>query len=212
MIRSSIFSLLLVIVSQAGYALDSYKEQPAKLDADDFEMDFKTGVRIYRGNVIFRQGSIRLTCDELTTYMNTNDELDKAICVGSPGTFKQRPEGQEEDINGQAMEITMDEIEQLVTLKSRAKVVQGGTMLSGRTITYDMALEKVRVKGGGTAGGQTTTQVSGSATEATVTSGAASPDTATTTITATEDDASAGTSGSSRPSIVIQPRKKKTTE
>ena len=186
-----------------GFALDSDKYQPATLDADDFEMDFNTGVRVYRGNVIFRQGSIRLTCDELTTYLNENDQLDKAICVGSPGTFKQRPEGHEEDVNGEAMEITMDEIEQLVTMKSRAKVVQGGTTLSGRIITYDMALEKVRVKGSGSSGTQASTQVSGSATEATVTSSAgASP----------EAEPVTQSSDSSRPSIVIQPRKKKPEE
>lgn len=211
MIRSSILLLLSLFLIPV-HALDSDKEQPATLDADDFEMDFKTGVRIYRGNVIFRQGSIRLTCDELTTYMNANDELDKAICVGSPGTFKQRPEGHDEDVNGQAMEITMDEIEQLVTLKSRAKVVQGGTALSGRIITYDMALEKVRVKGGGTADGQATTQTTGTATEATVTSGATSGDASGEAVASEDQPSTAATSGSSRPSIVIQPRKKKTTE
>ena len=211
MIRSSILMLLVVMLSQAAHALDSDKQQPATLDADDFEMDFKTGVRTYRGNVIFRQGSIRLTCDELTTYLNSDNELDKAVCIGSPGTFKQRPEGQEEDVNGQAMEITMDEIEQLVTLKSRAKVVQGGTTLSGRTITYDMALEKVRVKGGGSAEGQATTQATtqapAGATEATVTSA-----TTTSETVAAEESASEASTESSRPSIVIQPRKKKTTE
>ena len=63
----------------ASHALDSDSEQPATLDADDMEMDFATGLRVYRGNVVFRQGSIHLTCEELTTYFNDSDELDKAV-------------------------------------------------------------------------------------------------------------------------------------
>ncbi len=137
------------IFYQTGYTLDSDSEQPATLDADDFEIDFNTGIRIYRGNVAFRQGSIRLTCDELTTYRNDDDELDKAVCTGNPGRFKQRPADAEEDMVGTAMEITMDEVENLVTLKDQAKVVQGDSTVSGPVITYNRLTRKAFVKGGG---------------------------------------------------------------
>jgi len=190
MLKKLIYILLAGIFCQAGYALDSDMEQPATLDADDFEMDFNTGVRIYRGNVEFRQGSIRLNCDELTTYLNQNDQLDKAICIGNPGRFKQRPEGQEDDVVGTAGEITMDQIENLITLKSQAKVVQGGSTITGKTIAYDMSTEKVKVKGGGSQGTKTTTQS---------TSSGETP----------ESESSAVEVESSRPSLVIQPRKKK---
>lgn len=140
--------MLLGVFCQAGYALDSDAEQPANVNADEFEIDLNNGVRIYRGNAVFTQGSIKLSCDELTTYLNDNDELDKGICIGSPGVFVQRPEGAEVDIVGSALEITIDEIENLVTLKNQAEVVQGGTTITAQVITYNKLTEKVFVKGG----------------------------------------------------------------
>ena len=145
--------------------------------------------------MVFRQGSIHLTCEELTTYFNESDELDKAVCVGSPGRFKQRPEGAEHDVVGTAMTITMDQVEDLVTLKSQAKVVQGGTTISGRIITYNLVTEKASVKGGGSQASATSSSSQASGEES-----------------GSGETAAPSTEGSARPSLVIQPRKKKTSE
>lgn len=189
---------ILFITTLAGnaWALDTDSEQPATLDADDMEMDFASGQRIYRGNVVFRQGSLKMNCDELSTFFDDDGELDKAICVGGPGRFKQRPQGAEEDVVGTAMTITMDRINDLVKLKTQAKVVQGGMTITGRLITYDLKTEKASVKGG-------TTQSAGSGTSA-------AP--AAETSTEGGEAASVAEESTSRPSLVIAPRKKKTEE
>jgi lipopolysaccharide export system protein LptA len=160
--------------SMTAFALDSDREQPATLDADDFELDFNTGVRIYRGNVIYRQGTIRLNCDELTTYFNKHHELDKAICIGTPGRFRQLPEGSENDVFGKGSKIVFDQAKEEVLITGRAKVTQDKNVLTGRLITYDLIKQRVRVKG--------------------------SSSTA-------KSSSKKGTS--SRPRLVIQPRKKK---
>ncbi len=193
-----IFLMLLLVFAGPIYGLDSDSEQPATLEANDFELDLKTGVRTYRGDVVYRQGSIRLDCDELVTYFNADGALDKAICTGDPGKFKQRPEDSEDDMIGTAREIVMDQIEQLVVMKSRADVVQGGTRLTGRLITYDLKTEKVRVKGDSKAATKKAT--------ASTDSGTAESE----TVGGQEATASAAdTETSSRPTLIIQPRKKK---
>ncbi len=192
--------LLLACLLMAGeaLALDSDQEQPATLEANDFELDLKTGVRTYRGDVVYRQGSIRLDCDELVTYFNADGELDKGVCTGDPGRFKQRPEGSEEDMIGEAREITMDQVTELVTLKSRARATQGVNTITGRLITYNLGTEKVIVKGEAqtTAGA---TEPTGSAEPATSGGGT----TTASSETATEEPATPG-----RARLVIQPRKK----
>ena len=180
--------LLGCFLLQPTYALDSDRDQPATLEADDFEIDLGTGVRIYRGNVVFRQGSILLECDELETHLNDDGGLEKGICVGSPGRFKQRPQGAKHDIVGVARKITMDEIDEIVVLKSQVKVTQGGTQISGRTVTYDLVTEKIKVKGGSQTASSAKKQDSGEA---------------------SSDGTAQADQGSSRPSLVIQPRKKK---
>ena len=143
------------------------------------------------GDVVYRQGSIRLDCDELVTIFSDEGDLDKAVCTGDPGKFKQRPEGEDSDMLGEAREITMDQITELVTLKSRADVKQGTLHLTGRLITYDLKTEKVVVKGNQAAGKKSTI------------TNDAEPSTGS-------DDEAAGTAAtSSRAKLVIQPRKKK---
>ena len=193
------FRLLLVIVLVAlanmfglsVHALDSDRQQPATLDADDFELDLKTGVRTYRGNVILRQGSIRLDCDELVTYFNEDGELDKGICTGNPGRFKQRPEGQETDVVGQGLTITLDQVKEIIILKNRADVEQAGNRIKGKLITYDLKTEKVKVTG------------------STSTSKTASTTAGETGSAGSEEGSASADAETSRPRLIIQPRKKK---
>ena len=194
-----LMTILMSGLVQIATALDSDSEQPATLDADDMEMDFATGVRTYRGSVVFTQGSIRMTCDELVTYLNDGGSLDKAICTGNPARFKQRPEGQKNDVKGTALEITMDQIAELVTLNRSATVEQGTSTITGTVITYNLATEKANVKGGGSQ----STQSSSTATES------GSPtDTENVSAEVSETDSS----DKSRPSLTIQPRKKEQSE
>jgi len=142
------------IVWPAG-ALDLDKRQPATLEADDFEFDLGAGVRIYRGNVVFRQGSMHLDCDALVTHYDEDNQLEKGVCTGRPGRFKQRPEGQSADVHGHALSITLDNLKSLVILDGEAEVEQAGDRIQGRRITYDLQNKKARVTGGaGTTAGQ----------------------------------------------------------
>lgn len=129
-------------------ALDSDKRQPATLEADDFEFDLETGVRIYRGNVVFRQGSMHLDCDALVTHYDDDNELEKGVCTGRPGRFKQRPDDQAADVHGHALSITLDNLRSLVILDGEAEVEQAGDRIRGRRITYDLRNKKARVTGG----------------------------------------------------------------
>lgn len=128
-------------------ALDSDKRQPATLEADDFEFDLEAGVRIYRGNVVFRQGSMHLDCDALVTHYDDDNELEKGVCTGRPGRFKQRPEGQAADVHGHALSITLDNHNRWVILDGEAEVEQAGDRIRGRRITYDLRTKKARVTG-----------------------------------------------------------------
>ena len=146
------FVVLFWGLAQPGYALDRDAEQAASLQADDFEIDFNTGMRVYRGNVVFQQGSLRLNCQQLTTYLNDDEQVDKAVCTGSPGRFSQRLEGQDTDIVGRAEEITINQIKQMITLKgglkTNASVLRGSLSMSGKMITYNLSTQKAKVSGG----------------------------------------------------------------
>lgn len=131
-----------------SHAYDTDRDQPATLDADEFDMDFQTGVRTYRGNVVYQQGSIRLFADELVAYFK-DGELQRAVARGNLAEFRQRPEDSETDVVGVALRIELNEAEQLVTLRDRAKVTQDANTITGKLIVYNMLTEKVKVRSGG---------------------------------------------------------------
>ncbi len=185
----SIVSSFLLIISLVipAYAYKTDTEQPATLDADEFDMDFQTGVRTYRGNVVYQQGSIRLTADELVAYFK-DGQLERAVARGNPAEFRQRPDDSDTDVVGVGLRIEINEVTQIVTLKDRAKVTQDMNIVTGKKIVYNMATEKVKVTSGDRKKPTQTSTQTGSG------------DTAT--------PAAAEPEANSRPRIVIQPRKK----
>ncbi len=147
--RYSLLVLWMVLSAASTYAepLQNDLNQPAILEADHMELDLRNGVRVYRGNVVFRQGTIRLDCDVLTTHFE-DDELQQGMCVGSPGKFRQGLENSRDDFAGQAMEITLEGAENRVILRHQATVTQGQNTISGTVITYDMTTERIAVNQG----------------------------------------------------------------
>ena len=127
-------------------ALDSDGAQPTTLEADDFELDLQSGVRVYRGNVVFSQGRLRLDCDELVTRHDADGEMNEGVCRGNPGRFRQRASGQAADAIGRAGVITLRRAENIVILEGRADIEMSGNRIQGGRIVYDFARDTVQVE------------------------------------------------------------------
>jgi len=81
-------------------ALTSDRDQPISLEADFADVDDLNGISIYTGNVILIQGSMLIKAEKLTLHHNNAErDLEKAIAEGKKKTasFKQRPEGKQQD-------------------------------------------------------------------------------------------------------------------
>ena len=142
----SLLALSLFCIVPA-HALDSDGDQPLSLSADELDLDLKTGKRIYRGNVLLEQGSIRIDCHELTAEFNAAGEVSSSECTGDPGRFKQRPEDSDHDLIGTAESITFGRETNLAVFSGGAEVEQGDFKLSGDRITYNLDTERVQVTG-----------------------------------------------------------------
>ena len=122
--------LLLALACSPGISLglSEDNDQPMLIEADSAELDDKKGISIYKGNVKVTQGTLVLT-GEIMTVHNNGDDISKVIVEGSPATYRQRPDGKDNDINAQAL---ADGIFQ-ITGKSYSE--QGGTGGTGRRCT-----------------------------------------------------------------------------
>ncbi len=128
-------------------ALSSDRDQPAQIQADDTFIDFKTGVRTLTNNVLVVQGTLRLKADKLVGTYNKQGELVKAVADGSLARFKQRPDGQSQDVEGWAKKILVDYPTNTITLIGKAALKQGESTATGNKIVYNMATDKMRISG-----------------------------------------------------------------
>ncbi|MFT5112794.1 MAG: lipopolysaccharide export system protein LptA [Parasphingorhabdus sp.] len=142
------FTILLLITWPAWVsALESDRDQPAVIDAESVDIDFGTGKRTYEGDVRLVQGTLRITADILEVHFK-NDQLEKAIAKGKRAVFRQRPDGKEHDVVGKANFILLDEINNTITLTKDAELSQGPDVVSAKTIEYNMATDKMKMRGG----------------------------------------------------------------
>ena len=130
-------------------ALESDRDQPAVIDADSVDIDFGSGKRTYNGNVKLVQGTLRLTADVVEVHFK-DDKLQKAIAKGKRAVFRQRPDGKEHDVIGKAEFILLDEINNIITLTKDAELTQGRDQVRAKTIEYNMATDKMKMRGGTT--------------------------------------------------------------
>ena len=152
-----IFFLFIFLVCPTGVviALDSDRNQPAIVDAQDIEIDFAKGRWIYRGNVTIKKGTLHMTADEIQLIF-VNDILERAIAHGQPAVFQQQPEGSDYLIRGQAQQIEIDEIKNIAIFSGDAKLQHHRDTITGESIIYFIETEQMTVQGNATVPGQTT--------------------------------------------------------
>ncbi|MBI5617160.1 MAG: lipopolysaccharide transport periplasmic protein LptA [Gammaproteobacteria bacterium] len=142
-----------------AHALSTDSDQPIEIESDFAELDDQEHKTIYIGNVIVTQGSIRMTGDKLRANFNENRELIEAFMEGRPAHFKQTPDGDKQDIMGEALDVEYYAKKNLLFLIQRAKLTQGERLFEGYRINYDT--KKSIITGRGTPGDKPQTPEAG---------------------------------------------------
>ncbi len=143
LLRCLITAILVFPLASSG---SDDRDQPVVIQADEVDMDLKSGLRLYRGNVSVTKGSIRILADQIEMTFS-NEQLALALATGQPAVFRQRPAGKSHDVVGKGESIEMDEVNNLVTLRGGASLKQQQDTVYGETIVYDLRSGKLRVRG-----------------------------------------------------------------
>lgn len=133
----------LLITAQIA-ALSTDQEQPIQIEADAAELDDRTGITIYSGNVIVTQGSMYLHGRKLTITYNDDNSLKTAVMLGSPATFRQMPDTKSQgEINGKGIRIDYKATENKLILTEEAELTQNGKLFKAYKIEYDTEKSKM---------------------------------------------------------------------
>jgi len=159
------------VVAAASAVRD--RDAPLLFDAGQMKIDAKRKVRLLTGDVQLTRGSFELKSQQVE-LRETAQGGDFAVATSAPGLqahFRQRREGMDEVIDGQADRIEYDAKTEIVRLIGNAvlKRLRGNSItdeVSGQTIIYEHLRETFEVQGSGAGSrvkGVVTPQTKGSA-------------------------------------------------
>lgn len=107
--------LALAALALPAAGADRPPAEPVNLRADRIEIDQRRNLSRYQGHVVLTQGALRLTADRAETR-SRDQTLERVTAEGRPATFRHRPEGQPEPIEGEALRAEYEASEQRLHL------------------------------------------------------------------------------------------------
>lgn len=139
----------------AAWADKTDRNQPLNFAADSARVDEQKQVNILQGNVEITKGSIVIRADRVEVRQSPQG-YQSAVATGWPDKrayFRQRREGTDEYIEGEAERLEYDGRSDTVKLINRAVMrrFRGGNLIdevAGNTISYDNTTEVFQVVGG----------------------------------------------------------------
>jgi len=120
---------------------------PIEIKADSLIAQDSIGESTYQGNVIITQGKTEII-GETVTIFHPNRQVDRAIILGKPATFKKFNDDDQTWVNGQADKITYHTIDKIVILEGDAQINQAvKNSISGPEIIYNLTDKTLSAKG-----------------------------------------------------------------
>lgn len=144
--RYGVLVIVGLLLSSAAYAVDGDSEQPIQVEADSLEIRDNENISVYTGNVSLIQGSMQIHSDQLTIHFNDNNELVLMQMNGTPATFRQLNNDNQEML-GQADRLDYHEAESLLILTGNARFQTDGDIIQGSTIRINTQNDYVEANG-----------------------------------------------------------------
>ncbi|MDW3096219.1 MAG: lipopolysaccharide transport periplasmic protein LptA [Gammaproteobacteria bacterium] len=136
--NAKIFLFIALLVSlcalQNAIARSDDSEKPIHITADSAELNEKSGVSIYRGDVKMVQGTTILRGDIITVY-TSNNEVDKMISVGDLATYQETTDDGD-IVYAESEEMIHNGGEKKIELFRRGKITQAGNVIRSDYILY----------------------------------------------------------------------------
>lgn len=126
----------------------SDREKPINLESDRMEIDDAKKVATLTGNVVVTQGTLIIKSDRMVITQDGGG-FNKGVAYGNPATFRQKREGFDEYIDGQAQRMEYDGRNETLELFDKAVVKKGAEDVRGNYISYNSKTEFYQAFGGG---------------------------------------------------------------
>jgi len=137
--------VLLLAIGAVAHAERTDRDKPVNIEADRMLADDQKQTAVFEGRVVLTQGTFVLRADKLTVRQDTQG-FQTGVAVGAPATFRQKGDGVDEWIDGEASRIEYDGKSERVELFEKARVSRDKDEVRGNYISYDSRTEVFRVQ------------------------------------------------------------------
>ena len=142
-----VFACMMLAAAGSSFAEKADRDQPVNLVADNLTVDDAKQVSIYQGNVILTQGTLLIRGDKLVVREDAQG-FQSSTAYGNPASFRQKREGLDEFIEGNASRIEYDSNTDKLQLFTNARIKRNDDEVRGSYISYDGKTEFFEVVGG----------------------------------------------------------------
>ena len=143
--------LALALVSTPGVAEKADREKPMLLEASKISIDDLKKVQILEGDVVITKGTMVLKAARVVVTEDAYG-FQKGVAFAAPGskaTFRQKREGRDDYIEGEAERIVHDARSEKTEFFVRGWVKSGQDEVKGHYISYDALTEQYLVTNAG---------------------------------------------------------------
>ena len=140
------------MVTGAAQAEKADRSKPINLESDRMHVDDAQKLSVFEGKVLMTQGTLSIRADKVTVRQD-KDGYQYGTASGNPATFRQKRDGAEGYIEGEAERIEYDGKLDRVEFFNRARLLRGpADEVRGNYISYDARTEYFAVTGGNAPG------------------------------------------------------------
>ncbi|MDR2637282.1 MAG: lipopolysaccharide transport periplasmic protein LptA [Zoogloeaceae bacterium] len=139
-----LLSSWLALFSPGASAELADRNKPISLEADRITIDDIQRVQVFEGNVVLTQGTLMIHSDKIVITEDARG-FQRGVASAGPGglaRFRQKREGREEWVEGEAERIEYDTHSEVAEFFRRAWVKNGSDQLRGEYIWYDGIYER----------------------------------------------------------------------
>jgi lipopolysaccharide export system protein LptA len=137
--RNALLILAAAAIAWPALAERADRDKPVNLEADRITVDEAKNSQVFEGNVQLVQGTLVIRTARLVVTQDA-EGFQKGIAFGGPGglaRFRQKREGRDDYIDGEAERIEYDGKADKAELFNRARVTSGLDDVRGPYISYD---------------------------------------------------------------------------
>ena len=145
-LRHVIVAALLGVTCLSAQAERADRDQPVNIEADKVEIDDQKKEAVFQGNVVLTQGTLMLKADRIVVNQDESG-FQSGVAYGKPAYFRQKREGYDDFIEGEAQRLEYHGQQEKVELFIDAKLTRAGDEVRGNYISYSALTEFFEVMG-----------------------------------------------------------------